>query len=80
VPGQSLAEVDRYIANPAQALSYKIGELKIRELRTRAERELGSGFDVRAFHDAVLRNGPVTLAILESEVNAYLATGKGVAH
>jgi uncharacterized protein (DUF885 family) len=80
VPGQSLAEVDRYIANPAQALSYKIGALKIRELRARAERELGSGFDVRTFHDAVLRNGPITLAILESEVNTYIETQKRLKH
>jgi uncharacterized protein (DUF885 family) len=80
VPGQSLADVDRYIANPAQALSYKIGALKIRELRARAERELGSGFDVRTFHDAVLRNGPITLAILESEVNTYIETQKRLKH
>ncbi len=67
------AEVNRYIANPGQALAYKIGELKIRELRTKAERELGPKFDLSQFHDAVLRQGAVPLDVLEAQVNAWMA-------
>jgi uncharacterized protein (DUF885 family) len=69
-------ETDRYIAWPGQALSYKMGELKIRELRARAEKELGTRFDIRAFHDALLRNGPVPLPVLESEIDAFIARSK----
>jgi uncharacterized protein (DUF885 family) len=65
-------EVDRYIVWPGQALAYKMGQLKIRELRTRAEKELGLGFDVRSFHDAVLEEGSVPLDILEAHMNAWL--------
>ncbi|HEU4565544.1 MAG TPA: DUF885 domain-containing protein [Gemmatimonadaceae bacterium] len=65
-------ETDRYISWPAQALAYKLGELTIRRLRAEAERALGPRFDVRAFHDAVLRNGAVTLPILEEEVRRYI--------
>jgi len=65
-------ETDRYISWPGQALSYKIGELKIRELRTRAETALGSKFDIREFHEIILEQGTVTLSILENRVNNYI--------
>ena len=69
-------EVDRYISWPAQALSYKLGELAIMKLRREAEAELGPKFDVRAFHDAVLAPGSVPLPVLEAEVRAYIARAK----
>jgi uncharacterized protein (DUF885 family) len=65
-------EVDRYISWPGQALSYKMGELKIVELRERAETTLGDRFDVRDFHDAILSNGTVPLSIMEDQVDAYI--------
>jgi prolyl oligopeptidase len=65
-------EVDRYIVWPGQALAYKLGQLKIRELRARAEKTLGNGFDIRSFHDAVLEEGAMPLDILEAHLNAWL--------
>ena len=65
-------EVDRYIVWPGQALAYKIGQLKILELRTHAEKQLGSKFNVRTFHDAVLENGALPLSVLEPQVKAWL--------
>ena len=68
-------ETDRYISWPAQALSYKMGELTIRRLRREAEQALGSQFDLREFHDLVLSNGAVPLPILEDVVRAWLQAG-----
>ena len=65
-------EVDRYLVVPAQALAYKIGQLKIRELRTLAEHELGDRFDTRAFHDVVLHQGSVPLGLLEDAVRRWI--------
>ncbi len=69
-------ETDRYISWPAQALSYKIGELKIRELRSKAEKALGEKFDIREFHEVILGEGTVTLAILEQQVLRYINATK----
>src|ERR1700722_4504405 len=75
-PTQAQAEVDRYISWPAQALSYKLGQLKIMELRKKGETHLGTKFDVRDFHDAVLRNGSLPLELLDEEVGKYVASGQ----
>ena len=69
-------EVDRYISWPGQALSYKIGELKIKKLRQQAEQELGEKFDLRAFHDAVLEYGSVPLSVLEENIQLFIAKQK----
>jgi uncharacterized protein (DUF885 family) len=69
-------EVDRYIAWPAQALSYKMGQMKVLELRARAQKELGAKFDLRAFHDAVLDQGPLPLDMLDAKINEWITTQK----
>ncbi len=65
-------EIDRYIGWPGQALSYKVGEIKIKALRSKAEEGLGDDFDIREFHHTILKNGSIPLDILEEQVNAYL--------
>ncbi|MGB0496103.1 MAG: DUF885 domain-containing protein [Kangiellaceae bacterium] len=69
-------EVDRYISWPGQALSYKIGELKILQLRNKAETELGAKFDLRRFHDAILANGSIPLDVLSKQIDQFIATSK----
>ena len=66
------AEVDRYIAIPAQSLSYKIGQLKIRELRARAQQELGPRFDIRKFHDQILNAGSLPMDMLDARINGWI--------
>ena len=65
-------ETDRYISWPGQALSYKIGEIKIRELRQKAEETLGKKFDIREFHEVILNEGTVTLSIMEKRIDSYI--------
>ena len=69
-------ETDRYIAWPGQALSYKLGELRIWELRRKAEQALGAKFDLRAFHDAVVDHGTMTLPMLERQIDAFIARSR----
>lgn len=71
-----VAEIERYMANPGQALSYKIGQLKIIELRKRAEAALGEDFDIREYHKQVLETGCVPLALLENKIDAWIAKTK----
>jgi len=72
------SETDRYISWPAQALSYKIGQLKILELRNRAQKELGSKFDIRTFHDEILNGGTLPLDMLETRVDKWIAQQKSM--
>ncbi|CAI89179.1 MULTISPECIES: DUF885 domain-containing protein [Pseudoalteromonas] len=71
-------QIDRYISWPGQALSYKMGELKIRELRAKAEKELGAKFDIRQFHDTVIGQGSLPMAVLEAVINEWIAQQKSV--
>jgi uncharacterized protein (DUF885 family) len=75
-PTDAEAEVERYIANPGQALGYKIGQLKIRELRAQAEKALGSDFDVKQFHSQVLRDGPLPMDVLTAKIAAWIESQK----
>ncbi len=74
--GGVVAEIERYLVWPGQALAYKVGMLKILDLRERAKRELGSQFDIRAFHDVVLGSGALPLAVLEQQVDRWIAQTK----
>ena len=67
-----ISEIERYMAIPGQALSYKIGQLKILELRKKAETKMGSKFDIKKFHQIVLESGVMPLALLEKKVNAWI--------
>ena len=69
-------EIDRYIADPGQALAYKIGQIKILELRARAQKALGRRFDIREFHEQVLMTGSLPLAVLEEKIDRWIATRK----
>ncbi|MFQ3202229.1 MAG: hypothetical protein ACI87I_001959 [Pseudoalteromonas tetraodonis] len=69
-------QIDRYISWPGQALSYKMGEIKIRELRAKAEKQLGAQFDIRSFHDTVIGQGSLPMAVLEDVINDWIAQQK----
>lgn len=71
-----ISEIERYMANPGQALSYKIGQLKIRELRAKATEALGDKFDIREFHKEVLETGCIPLALLEDKIDTWIASNK----
>ena len=73
---RSVAEIERYMAIPGQALSYKIGQLKILELRGKAEKALGDKFDIKEFHNQVLDAGCLPLAVLEAKVDRWIAAKK----
>jgi uncharacterized protein (DUF885 family) len=73
------SETDRYIAWPAQALAYKMGQLKIRELRDRAKKELGPRFDIKTFHDEVLSGGAMPLDLLDARVDRWIKAQEAVA-
>ena len=66
-------EIDRYLAMPGQALAYKIGQLKISAIRARAEKTLGNKFDLRAFHDEILKDGALPLDLLEAKMDSWIA-------
>ncbi len=72
----AIAEAERYMAIPGQALAYKVGQMKIRELRTRAEVALGDKFDVREFHDQILKDGSLPMSVLDSKIDRWIASKK----
>ena len=69
-----IAEVERYMATPGQALSYKLGQLKIREMRTKAEKALGAKFNIREFHSQILNSGSLPLVLLEEKLNGWIVS------
>ena len=71
-----IAEVERYMAIPGQALSYKVGQLKILALRERAEKALGDKFDLKAFHDQILTSGSLPMAVMEQKIDRWIAVTK----
>ena len=71
-----ISEIERYMANPGQALSYKIGQLKIQELRERAKNKMGDNFDIRDYHKEVLETGCVPLQLLENKIDNWIAKAK----
>jgi uncharacterized protein (DUF885 family) len=73
---ETVQEVDRYIANPGQALGYKVGQLTIKRLRAEAEQAMGSRFDVKAFHAQVLDTGALPMEVLEAKIKNWIATSK----
>jgi uncharacterized protein (DUF885 family) len=74
---EAIAEAERFMAIPGQALAYKSGELKIKELRAKAQQALGPKFDIRAFHAEVLKDGAVPLDVLEAKIDRWIAAQKG---
>lgn len=74
-PGGIVKAIERYIVYPGQATAYMVGRLKISELRDRAQKALGSNFDIRGFHDVILKSGPVPLDVMEERVDAWIAAG-----
>jgi uncharacterized protein (DUF885 family) len=71
-----IAEIERYMAIPGQALSYKLGQMKILELRQKAQDQLKDKFDIKVYHQKVLESGVMPLALLEKKINNWIATGK----
>lgn len=69
------AEIERYMAIPGQALSYKVGELKIKELRNKYREQMGNRFTLLAFHDAILQDGALPLSVFETKMDAWAANG-----
>jgi uncharacterized protein (DUF885 family) len=78
--GEVSSEIERYFVIPGQALAYKIGMLRILELRARAQTSLGASFDIRQFHDVVLGSGSLPLGLLERQVDAWIARQHAAAH